>query len=156
VIADDVLFAAVEDDGRAVFAGRDGSVTYFDLARGARIASWRVDAEPTAVALDTVGPIVGDVTGRLHRFRGARDAAVFVAHAGAVRALRVEADGRLWSLGEDGARRAWRLDGATRWPGGALTNLRVCPDSRDVVAVTPWPPPESVFADPAACPTSQR
>lgn len=43
------------------------------------------------------------------------------------------------------------LDADPAADAGRLTNLRVCPDSHDVVAVSPFPPADTVWAPPEAC-----
>lgn len=151
IVADDVLFAAVDDDGRAIFAGRDGTVGLWDLTVGTSIGEFTIDARPTAIALSGEVALVGDSDGRLHRWRsGQRD--ILLAHRGRVRSIATASDGITRTIGDEGRLRSWRLVDADAAPLdlSAATNVRVCRASGEVVAVVPFPDSRTTWA-PEGC-----
>ena len=66
-----------------------------------------------------------------------------------------EGEQTLAGLDSRGAVWRWSAGGASELDGtalGELTNARVCRDEMSVVAVVPYPPPETVWAPAASCP----
>lgn len=137
----------------------DERVRAWDRRSGA--LRWTVDVPEGARTLlwlpDDRGLLVGTTDGRLRLYspQGALQS-VRAAADSAIDKTWLRQDGSVAVLTAGGAWQRWdpeRLSRgyATVASSGALSNLRVCRDSLAVVAVAPFPAPESVWAPPEAC-----
>ena len=140
--ADGTLRTWNAETGASIHALRGHGAAVLDLA-------WSSDGERIASAS-------GDDTARLwHAGTGAL-LATFLGHGKNVGAVAFLPGGdRVASGGADGVIALWRAPRSDRLKSlaatGAATNLRVCRQSFEVVAVLPFPPGDSVWAPPGLC-----
>ena len=145
--------------GRLATAGWDDRVRVWDLATGA--VRWEVEVPRSPRTLlwlpDGEHLLVGTTAGTLQVYDGSGQlVSVRVVAEESVEETWLRPDGHIAVATAEGRWQRWSaealLDGHTDLAHlGALTNLRVCRGSTEVVAVVPYPEPEGVWAPPELC-----
>ena len=154
---------AISPDNRLVAtASWDNTTRIWDLRSGEMLHVLEGhESHVQVVAFSPDGHLVAtgskDASVRLWDAYSGAMITVLHGHWGAVEQVRFSADGKdLITRDYRGTARRWRIEPGAWQPDlltatGRLTNLRVCRDSKVVVPVTPFPPPDSVWAPPELC-----
>ena len=109
----------------------------------------------TASELTADRVLLGDARGRLIRWKPGEGATAREVHHSPIARI-FEEEGSVWTISMNGVAHAWdpgALEGSVGGSAGpgALTNLRVCWESGEVVPVVPFPPSETVWAPQSDC-----